>query len=106
MRRVSRGQNRAGRFGGGKEASPTGRIQANACGPTKKKGAGMARPVSFVSRLANQSPSPGSGEKNFSYLPSTPLCSSASAGLSFLVLLFGHSEIGRVSCGERGCQDG
>src|SRR3546814_3429165 len=27
MRRVSRGQNRAGRFGGGKEASPTGRIQ-------------------------------------------------------------------------------
>src|SRR3546814_10434149 len=45
--------------------------------------------------LPTQSPSPGSGEKNFSNLPSTPLYSSASAGLSFLVVMFGHSALNR-----------
>src|SRR3546814_18107088 len=88
MRRVSRGQNRAGRFGGGKEESPTGRIQANACSPTKKKGAGMARPVSFFSRLATQSLQPGSGAKNFYYFHATSLYSSASSAHFFVVVVF------------------
>jgi len=33
---------------------------------------------------------PALGEKNFSNLPSTPLNSSASAGASFLRVMFGH----------------
>src|SRR5438132_1016942 len=40
----------------------------------------------------DQSPEPGSGVKYLSYLPSSPLCSSASAGLSFLRVMFGHSD--------------
>src|SRR5437588_8282051 len=39
----------------------------------------------------DQSPEPGSGVKYLSYLPSSPLCSSASAGLSFLRVMLGHS---------------
>src|SRR3989442_8403619 len=40
---------------------------------------------------AAQSPAPGSPVKYLSYLPSSPLCSSASAGLSFLRVMLGHS---------------
>src|SRR3546814_9428351 len=40
---------------------------------------------------ADQSPAPGSGEKYFSNLPSSPLCSSASSGVwSFLRDTLGH----------------
>ena len=58
----------------------------------------LNRSLRAVTRAARQaqSPSPGSGVKYFSNLPSSPLCSSASAGLSFLRVMFGHcgGEIG------------
>src|SRR4030095_9378564 len=44
-----------------------------------------------------QSPSPGSGVKYLSYFPSSPLCSSASAGLSFLRVMLGH-WVEKVAC--------
>src|SRR3546814_3128700 len=62
----------------------------------QKERAGMTPPRSTALGLPTQSPSPGSGEKNFSNLPSTPLYSSASAGLSFLVVMFGHSALNLV----------
>src|ERR1700754_4347319 len=44
-----------------------------------------------ASRETDQSPEPGSDEKYLSYLPSSPLCSSASAGVwSFLRVTLGH----------------
>src|SRR5262245_46504661 len=39
----------------------------------------------------DQSPSPGSAEKYWSNLPSTPLNSSASSGVSFFEVRLGHS---------------
>src|SRR5690606_28362722 len=57
---------------------------------------GRESPAPPIGSNAGQSPSPGSGEKNLSNLSSTPLYSSASAGLSFLTVMFGHSALNLV----------
>ena len=57
------------------------------CDPPGRPGRKAQRVGVF---LGDQSPAPGSGLKYFSYLPSSPLCSSASGGLSFFRVMFGH----------------
>src|SRR5262245_59490567 len=49
-----------------------------------------AGPFVYPASGLDQSPSPGSAEKYFSNLPSTPSNSFASAGGSFLAVMFGH----------------
>src|SRR5215475_4564250 len=54
---------------------------------THRKG---LKPPSREKNPEPQSPVPGFGEKYFSYLPATPSNSLASAGGSFLAVIFGH----------------
>src|ERR1700744_3389210 len=48
-------------------------------------------PTCVLQKVTNQSPVPGSGEKYFSNLPSTPSNSLASAGESFFWVIFGQA---------------
>src|SRR5690606_37906495 len=79
-----------GRFRGCRHWNPTRRTSVGARRRSRDLCCLRAPALPLPCRRSTQSPSPGSGVKYFSNLPSSPLCSSASSGGSFFSVILGH----------------